>query len=131
MDDAGNTVVAWQELRNGDWDIVARKVMHTGLVRAAVLVQGGSRMHTFCTVAMDRSDGDFVVAYQSQTSARGPAEVLVTEMSSTGRFKGTFSAGVKSEITKPAVSIDLSDRYFVAYVLGDELEIRGRRGKIV
>src|SRR2546425_5613539 len=62
MDDAGNAVVAYEVLVDGDWDIRAAKVTNRGRIGSTIVVQDFAGLdETNPTIAMNRSSGDFVV----------------------------------------------------------------------
>jgi hypothetical protein len=155
MDDRGNAVVAWQELLPGDsrrglssaWGVRARTVSSAGALGRVVAIQSGFQIdgegehaytyYTNTAVAMDRSDGDFVVSFNKQyySNTNGgengdSQDVNVAEVSFSGAVRRRLTA-LKvdpdpnfSHGTIPAVpsalSITGADQYFVAGVtLGD------------
>ena len=135
MDRNGNTVVVYEQIfSNIDHDIKARKVFSTGFMGVTINVDYASTYEFNPTVAMDLSDGDFVVAYSRLNNSggvvSGPNQMIVREMNAGGTAKNTFNLG---DVSTPALAINDSDVYFVAYVgynkPGDPwLGIFGRRG---
>jgi hypothetical protein len=116
IDRAGNTVVAWQELVGSQWNIYARRITATGGFGSTLAIATTTRNETLAGVAVDKSDGDFVLSYQSRAGTSGPSIVYATEFSSAGIRKGTYSLGTQSSFAGPAISINGADRYFVTYI---------------
>jgi hypothetical protein len=138
MDWYGNTMVVYQyAYSNFDHDIYARRVSNTGIMGGAIGVDTGTNYEFNPAIAVDLSDGDFVVAYQqltnTGTSLAGPNRLIVREMNANGTIKSTTNLGDRSTA---ALSINGSDVYFlgdVGYnVPGDAgLGIFARRGVII
>lgn len=142
MDLGGNSVVVWQQVFLGsDHDIMARKVSSNGSMGNKLTIDSSFDYESSPTVAMDLGndfqvpDGDFVVAYNRQRrtngAVSGPVEVIVTEMH--GRSRSSTNLGAVGSM--PALSINFSDVFFLAYTSGDRaddpgLGIRGRRGQL-
>ena len=129
MDSDGNTIVVFETRYSGTWigNIFARKVDRNGN-KGSLMDVGDTRGWAQPTVAMDLSDGDFVVAYE-----RGD-RVVVGEMNSTGTVKSEVRLADDTELA--ALSINASGGYFLAYV-GEEYidywntDIFARRGLLV
>jgi hypothetical protein len=138
MDWYGNTMVTYEyAYSNLDHDIYARRVSNTGVMGGAIGVDTGTNYEFNPAIAVDLSDGDFVVAYQQLTNTgtqlAGPNRLIVREMSAGGAIKTTTNLGDRSTA---ALSINGSDVWFlgdVGYnVPGDSgLGVFARRGVIV
>jgi hypothetical protein len=127
MDNAGNTVVAWEEKAGTDWNIFARRVTAAGVVGAPLaIITRANWIDTVPAVAVNKSDGDFVVTFQAQAglSKDSLTSVYVGEFARTGERKGIYNLGGKhlgGNVT-PAVSMyggddaNFVDRYLVTYV---------------
>ncbi len=111
MDDNGNVVVAWQQLIGSDRDIKARRVSNNGSVGSIIAVRATSAVETNPSVAINRTDGSFVVAYE--VGSGNSRSVSLTEISGTNSNRGTSSAGTGRAGT--ALSRDGSNNYFITY----------------
>jgi hypothetical protein len=133
MDRAGNTIVVWNQFSDFSiGDVMARKVSANGIVGDFMFVASALTNEINPTVAMDLSDGDFVVAYERFES--GQRNLIVREFSTTGVRKNNVNLGQVG--FQPALAINDSDLYFMAYTSTQRaddngLGIRGRRGSIV
>lgn len=133
MDYNANTVVAYQRYVGSDWDIYARKIYYNGLMSNTWAVNTSSYQDTDAAVAMDYTDGDFVIAYQQ---TRGTTNyVMQSEVSTSGSVRSTYAVAYPTGTyySKPSVSISGLDLFFVAYSLyngvGDSgYGVFGRRG---
>ncbi len=135
MDFAGNTVVAYQSRTSSQSDIFARKISRTGVLSVPFAIRTGTSDETDPTVAMDFSDGDFVVAYQLKSPTLTTRNLFVTEVASTGKVRRSLSlaSGVTTAVTRPAISISGTDQYFVGFTLANVSSdpgfgVFGRRG---
>jgi hypothetical protein len=139
MDRAGNAVVAYHRISSltRDHDVVARKVFSNGAISSVHSIAVSPTFDANPTVAMDLSDGDYVVAYTWATNSDGSGMrgIIVTEMNANGTIKGSTSLG--GNVGGPAaISINDSDAFFIAYTSlqradDNGLGIRGRRGFLV
>ena len=134
MDDAGNSVVAWQRLEGGDWDIEARCVPHSRPMGPILVVQRTSLDETEPAVAMNRTDGYFVVAYNSTTwgTIGGVTNLQVQEMTPSGQRLGRYILG---DCMEPSISIDNFNNYLMTYTdfvtsSGPHFDLRGRFGHL-
>jgi hypothetical protein len=130
MDDAGNTVVAWQQQNPtsaGGWNIRAKRVSASGSLGSTIQIASTSASETLPAVAVQRSTGDYVVAFQSKSGSNA-ARVKVSERRATGTDAGLHDLG--SARTRPAVGIDGLGNYLVTFQASDTSEngIYGRRG---
>jgi hypothetical protein len=113
-DDAGDTVVAWQEYiafanKGGitetlhDWSVDARKVSAAGTLGSELHIavgsgidlggQGGSSDYTLPSVVMNLSSGAFAVGYHERSSndVDGQTDLdHVTEVSAHGKIEATY-----------------------------------------
>ena len=80
MDNSANAVVAYQRLVGYDWDIKARRVSNSGSVGGELNIRNTLADEFNPSVALNRTNGSFVVAYDSWTSSTGN-HVLVSEVS--------------------------------------------------
>jgi hypothetical protein len=132
VDDGFNAVVAYQEVHNGRYEIVARRV--TNMVSPEIVIRQNSDDHKNPSVALSPvaapigGKNPFVVAYDTVVNASNHVEV--TEVSSMDQLAGPFDAGVRR--TTPAVSIDASNHYLLTYTSNDgtDFNIRGRLGHL-
>ncbi len=117
VDALGTAVVAFQQYNGTDWNILARKVNLDGTMSATFTVQGGKSQDTTPTIAMDHSEGDLVVAYQSYQSVGNFYRVFVTELTPTGNVRTHYiaSANTVTGETRPSVSINHLDGYIVSF----------------
>jgi hypothetical protein len=127
VDDNGNSVVAWSILGNGGGDIKARRVSASGIVGPVLTIASTSDSELAPSVAMKRSGGSFVVAYDSDFQGR--LQVMVAEVSASNVIT-TLDAGQPR--FSPAVSIDGSGNYIVTTSAFDkqDLNIHARRGHL-
>ena len=132
MDNYGNTVVAYEKYVSPDWDIYVLKVSSTGVLSATWAIQTGSYDDKDPSVAMDYTDGDFVVAYHQYRSASA-AYIYAAEVSTSGTLRATYYVSTTTA-NGPSVCINSLDDYFIAYerFISDALgkEIYGRRGRL-
>jgi hypothetical protein len=115
-------------------DIHARKVFANGAAGKEITVRASTSDEYNCSLAMDASDGDFVVSYLRNQY------VYVTEVSSGGAIKGTYTVGYGGNTFNywdpytPSISINGNDGYVVAYEYGfssDSKDVYARFGKLV
>jgi hypothetical protein len=128
IDNAGNTVVAYEKLVNGPKAILARRVTNKDVVSPEFVIRKNGDDHRAPAVALSNSGGRFVVAYESLI--QGSVHVEATEMSGGNNPSGPFDAGPRR--LGPAISVDALDRYLLTYTSNDgsDLNIRGRRGHL-
>jgi hypothetical protein len=125
MDNSAHAVVAYQRLVGGDWDIKARRV--SDIVGGELNIRNTLADEFNPSVALNRTDGSFVVAYDSWTSGTGN-HVLVSEVSPSNVVSSPIDlGGFRSD---PAISIDGNGVYMLTYTTNDsgDLNIRGRFG---
>jgi hypothetical protein len=109
MDVAGSSMVTWSGRSAGatTFDVFARRVSFAGVASPVRVVDNTSTVDaTWPSVAMDRSDGDYVVVYESGRL------FMLKEFSAVGGLKGQAGLG---RYRAPAVSMAGTDAYFVAY----------------
>jgi hypothetical protein len=126
MDDAGNSVVAWQRQTFGNNDVLARRVSSSGVMGNRITIAATSFSEERPRVALKHNGGGFVVVYNGfdQTSEH----VRVAEVSASDHVT-TFDAGIRADA---AVSINAAGQYVVTYTANDggDLNIRRRLGHI-
>jgi hypothetical protein len=111
MDNAGNAVVAYDEIVGGPEGIYANRLTAAGAVGPRITVQaGGGIGEIFPTVALAPTGGLFVVAYQNGNG------VQLTEVGSDDSILATLDP---IDGFAPAISIDGLGRYAVTYVRAD------------
>ncbi len=110
MDDQGRTMVAWQQKDGGNWDVFARRLSN-GTLSKVFTVANTSDDEAAPSIALDRTDGDFVVTFRDNTA------VDVQEMNKNGTPKSGVIQVVDSGGSNPApaVSIDSNDFYFITF----------------
>jgi len=116
IDAAGNSAVAWQELKSaGDWDVKSRRVSSTGAVQGVATVRATTEVETKPAIAMPSSTTVAqAVAYQTgPESPTSATKVRVTELTSTGTIRANLDLGAGHN--EPAISVDGLGRYHVAY----------------
>jgi hypothetical protein len=108
IDNNGNMVVAWQEYSSTTgWDIKARRVNSGGAAGAIVTVNATSGNQTAPAVALDPSNGTYMVAYKNGTS------VDVTEVKGK-TVQGTLVAGGGVTAGNRPLSISMrGDHYYL------------------
>jgi hypothetical protein len=110
IDNAGNAVVAWQQLVTGfNWDIKARRVSSTGALGSVINVQSSTQGDFSPVVALNRTTGAFAVAYRRQSF-----RILVTEVSANNNSVLTTSTASTSGFD-PAISIGANGNYLLTY----------------
>jgi hypothetical protein len=111
MDAAGNAVVAYSLVTNGDFGIYANRLSSGGVVGGLIRVQDTVGVDEFgASVALAPTDGRFVVAYDTSNG------VQITEMGSNDTAVTTFGPVVGFS---PTVSIDGTDRYLATFTRFD------------
>jgi hypothetical protein len=127
MDNSGASVVAWQRAGSGGSDIKAVRVSSIGFAGGEITIAGTSANERNPSVALRRTGGSFVVAYDSTTNFISN-RVRVAEVSAFNTVT-TLDAGVRSA---PAVSINGFGDYLLTYTSNDngDLNIRNRRGRL-
>jgi len=123
VDNNFNAVVAWSRAGNGGSDVKARRVSEFGVMGPEIDIASSSALETAGSVAMNRSGGSFVVAYDSSFSST--LQVKVAEVSASNAVT-TFDAG--EQRFGGAVSINGFNNYMLTYTARDG--IRGRRGHL-
>jgi hypothetical protein len=129
MDNSGNAVAVWYEINGQDRSVFARTVSSTGSLGGKLTVSNTTSQELFPSVAMHRTNGSFVVAYDSGFNAS--AEVFVKEISPSGKVLSSASLGKGKYGT--SLSMNNNNRYFVTYtsaVSGTNTDILGRFGRL-
>lgn len=110
-DKYGRCVVAWQEYRSGDYDILCRTIYNDGSMGGVIFVESSSTNALRPSVIMDRNFGAFAITYTTNT------EVFVREFNFNGTPRSTnlFIGYTGNFITSPAISISDSGYYFITY----------------
>jgi hypothetical protein len=134
IDDLGNAVVAYQKLVGSDTDIKATRVSSTGVVGGVIDVRSTLAQEKNPTVALSRTGGSFVVAYDTDLlGVPGNRTVEVAE------FNASNTRGLVSNLpglpnnTSPALSIDAHGNYLLTYtgaVGSVDTNIHLRRGHL-
>jgi hypothetical protein len=123
IDDRGNCVVAYERWYYRhyqlDTDVLARTVSSAGALSYVMPISTTPLPETSPVVAMDRSDGDFVVAYEGNLGPYfGGRRVVVDEMSATGTRKASYDAGA-TNLSQPAICINERDEYYLTFTAMD------------
>jgi hypothetical protein len=132
MDSKGNCTVVFDDHGlGGDYDIFMRRVTAGGTMKPVVSLVDGLDDEVSPRIALDRSDSDFVLAYERVDGTSSQASL--GEFSKAGDFRAAYSldSGSDTGFSRSGVSIDGLDRYFVAYAwetLSIDYEIEGRFG---
>src|SRR5262249_3919739 len=92
MDNSANAVVAYQRLVGSDWDIKARRVSSLGSVGGELNIRSTLAQEYNPSVALNRTDGSFVVAYDTWSSVAGN-HVLVSEVSASDAVASPIDLG--------------------------------------
>ena len=110
-DKYGRSVVAWQEYRNGDYDILCRTISANGFMGGVIFVENLSPNALRPSVIMNRNIGTFAVTYSTNT------QVFVREFNFNGTPRSTnlFIGFTGNFTTSPALSINNSGFYFITY----------------
>lgn len=109
MDNNGNAVVAWQVSSGTDWNIQARRVSSTGTLGSVLNLAATAALETAPSVALDPTDGKFVLAYQADTSST--KSVKVTEVSASNSIVRTSLFG--TGVTDTSVCVNANHSYLV------------------
>jgi hypothetical protein len=121
IDDFGNCVVAYERLSYRhyqlDTDVLARTVSSAGVLSYVMPISTTPFPEARPVVAMDRSDGDFVVAFEADMPFAG-RRVGVNEMSATGAVKASIDAGA-ANLSQPAICINERDEYYLTFTAVD------------
>ena len=156
MNDAGAAVVAWQEFSNGAWSVRARTVSPAGRLGGVVHVANGQSTSgenlsssrdnlTNVAVAMDRSDGDFVVTWLANhfasnmvTGNHASLHAFAAEVSAAGAVRRRVEVAEQAHggdpslqpppfvySIGPGVSIGGNDVYTVSYVVFAQEQFQG------
>jgi hypothetical protein len=131
MDNFGRTVVVWQERVNDQWDMFARTVSGAGQLSARFTIGNSISNETNAAVAIGRSSGRFVVAFEVGT------DVFARELTVAGAplSSALLVASTGTGSALPAISINNSNTYFITFTAlnrpSDAGEgIFGRRGSL-
>jgi len=121
IDKKGNCVVVYDMKQSNGREILMRRVSASGTVKPAVLLTDSTTRgedESLPRVAVEGSDGDFVIVYSRDVSTAGSRSVhgIVGEFTKAGVLKEE-EHDLGSGSSSGAVSIDGLDRYFVAYEL--------------
>src|SRR5207245_2310670 len=109
-----------------DWDVLAQRVSRLrGPVGSPIVVRNTLDDEMNPSVGINRSDGSFVVAYESSNFHDRRARL--TEVNDTGVSHFDFG----SAFYGTSVSVGAEGRYLMTYSTGDspDLDIRGRFGR--
>jgi hypothetical protein len=135
VDNAGNTVVAWQERFQGVQSIFARTVNAAGIKNRIVNVgPGTAQAGAFnASVAMNPVTGAFVVTYQTHTAGAAKDPVQVAEVASNSSVKASYSLGLQNTLAAPRVSINAAGAYSVVYTANGfyDFDTLGPNGNVV
>lgn len=120
--------MVWYEI-NGDRDVFARKVSNTGSLGSKITIRATTTDELAPTVAMNKSNGSFVVSYQVGFGTGSGMQLYVSEVSSSGAVLRTASAG--NATYGASLSMSGSNRYFLTYTYQystKDTDIYGRFG---
>lgn len=130
VDNQGNAVVAWSEIRSDNvLGVFARRVNAAGTAGPRLIIRESSEPSVLPSVALRRSNGSFVVAYDVTTS--GPeTRVFLTEVSAADVLRPVINAGVGRQ--GAALSVNGDNRIFLTETARtnrpNQTDIRGRFG---
>ncbi len=119
MNDSGRFTVAWEDSRNGDWDVYVQRYDADGSplgVNFVVNDDGGSEDQEDPVIAIS-ADGGFVVAWEDRRD--GNRDIYMQRFAADGSPLGSNSkvnddAGTSSQYS-PAVSIDGNGNFVIAW----------------
>ncbi len=119
MNASGHAVIAFQQFDGNNWNIRARKVFASGTMSTTILVKGGSCQDTDPSVAMDHTQLNFVVAYQSHQFVGNIVRVYASEVSASGGTvtHNLVSANALTTATRPSISNSRADGYIVSFAV--------------
>jgi hypothetical protein len=109
MDNNGKAVVAWQVSSGTNWNLRARRVSSSGALGSVLPIAATAALETAPAVALDPTDGRYVVAYQSDTSLTKSVKVAEVSASNIITRTSTFGMGV----TDASVSVNVHHSYLV------------------
>ncbi|MFZ5515210.1 MAG: T9SS type A sorting domain-containing protein [Candidatus Zhuqueibacterota bacterium] len=119
MDGSGNFVIAWEDDRNGDWDIYAQRSNSSGSAQGTnfkVNDDTGSSYQGAPSIAIDGS-GNFVIAWQD--GRNGHYDIYAQRYNSSGSAQGTNfkvndDTGSSSQYN-PSIAMDGSGNFVIAW----------------
>jgi hypothetical protein len=126
MDNYGNAVIAWSAMVDGDHDIFARRVSSGLVMGSRITIRNNAEDERLPHVALNRTNGSFVVAFQLDGVTGARIGVDEVSASDSVRTRNTTS----TERSAPMVSVSGTSRYLVTYTHNLE-DIYGRWGTIV
>ena len=91
MDNAGDSVVAWYEIKGGYRNLFVRQISHTGSLGNLVALTSGTNQDYAPTVVMNPISGYFALTYQIGLGAN--TTLAVAEFKANGTFIGGVSLG--------------------------------------
>lgn len=111
FDKYGRSVVAWQEYRGGDYDILCRTISASGSMGGIIFVENSSTNALRPSVILDRNFSTFAVTYTTNT------QVFVREFNLNGIPRSTplFIGFTGNFTTSPAICINNSGFYLITY----------------
>lgn len=136
MDNAGNAVVAYQKLVGNDYDIKARRVSRTGIQGDEINIRNTFAQEVSPTVALSRTGGAFVVAYNSDLlSIPGNRTVEVAEVTAANQVVAIHNLPGFPNNGDAALSIDADGDFLLSYTggigSGSDANIFARRGHLL
>jgi hypothetical protein len=131
IDDYGNAVVVYQAWVGGDYDIKARRSNSAGATGGELTIAATYAQEEDPVVALDRTTGQFVVAYYVLPADGSSGHIEVREVSASDAVGAATDLG--SNLGGPAISIDGNGYYMLTYFTyghpGNQgLDIAGRFG---
>lgn len=130
VDKNGNTVVTWTENLGDRGEVMARRISAGGVLGPQMTLQTHTSINK-PSIAVDRSSGEFVVAFTSNGSSDSSGnQVDVVEVSANGAVHRVSVTGAK--LSAGAVSVLGKHRYLLTYTSDNsrtKSDILGRIGR--
>jgi len=119
MDDSGNFVITWQDMRNGNYDIYAQRYNSAGTSQESnfiVNTDAGTAAQTFPAIAMDGSD-NFVITWQDNRN--GNNDIYAQRYNSAGtpqgsNFQVNTDAGIAAQLS-PDITTNGSGNFVITW----------------
>lgn len=109
LDNAGNSLVVWQELVGSNWNVVGRSISSTGVLGSVFNVAATGVQETLPAVAVHSATGKFAVAYQTQNGST--MGVNVAELSASRSLVRTSTVG--TGLVEPSIGVGGSTARFL------------------
>jgi hypothetical protein len=120
MDRSGNFVIAWEDFRNGNYDIYCQKYNSLGVAQGVNVKVNDDTLTAYQwapSISMDKS-GNFVIAWQDYRNVN--SDIYYQRYNSLGIAQGSNAKvnddTVKVEQGSPSVSMNESGNFVIAWV---------------